>query len=170
MAKKPTLLDLTQVDMEHPLATQEDIRNENLHRYEMEMLTGIVYEDFENQVCAGYQDVSDKAFWVRGHMPGYPIMPGVIICECAAQLASFYAKKLDYLDHGIMALGGLDNVKFRGQVRPGDRLVLIVKLLKGKPNVMMVLQFEAVVNGEVVADGELRGVAIRDVELPNKEK
>ncbi|MDO4628861.1 MAG: 3-hydroxyacyl-ACP dehydratase FabZ family protein [Planctomycetia bacterium] len=172
MAKKPTLLNLTQIDMSRTLATQEDIRKENPHRFEMEMLTGILYEDLENVVCAGYQDVSENAFWVRGHMPGYPIMPGVLICECAAQLASYYAKKMKYLDQGIMAFGGLDNVKFRGQVRPGDRLILVVKLLKGKPNVMMVLQFEAVVNGEVVADGELRGVAIRDavIELPEEEK
>ena len=162
MAKKPTLVDWDSVDLTHVLANQEDIRKENLHRFEMEMLTGIVLEDLENQVCIGYQDVSPDAFWVRGHMPGYPIMPGVLICECAAQLASFYAHKLDYLDRGIMGLGGLDAVKFRGQVRPGDRLYLIVKLIKAKRNAIMVLAFEAVVNGNVVADGEIRGIAIRD--------
>jgi len=162
MAKKPALVDWDSLDLTHILATQEDIRKQNPHRFEMEMLTAIVYEDLENMVCVGYQDVSPDSFWVRGHMPGFPIMPGVLICESAAQLASYYANKLKYLDQGIMALGGLDAVKFRGQVRPGDRLFLIVKLIKAKKNVMMILAFEAVVNGEVVADGEIRGIAIRD--------
>lgn len=162
MAKKPTLVDWDSLDLTHVLATQEDIRKENLHRFEMEMLTGIVLEDLENQVCIGYQDVSPDAFWVRGHMPGYPIMPGVLICECAAQLASFYAHRNDYLDRGILGLGGLDAVKFRGQVRPGDRLYIIVKILKAKRNTIGVWAFEAVVNGNVVADGEIRGIVIRD--------
>lgn len=171
MPKAPALLDLSKIDLNRIIATQEDIRKENPHRFEMEMLTAIFYEDTENAICAGYQDVSEDAFWTRGHMPGYPIMPGVLICESAAQLASYYAKKLSYLDRGIMALGGLDSVKFRGQVRPGDRLILVVKLIKGKPNVMMILQFEAIVNGEVVADGEIRGIAIRDavVKLPENK-
>ena len=162
MAKKPTLVDWDSLDLTHILADKEEIRKQNPHRFEMEMLTAIVHEDYENQLCIGYQDVSPDAFWVRGHMPGYPIMPGVLICESAAQLASFYAHKLDYLDQGIMGFGGLDAVKFRGQVRPGDRLYLVVKLLKAKRNVMMILAFEAIVNGNVVADGEIRGIAIRD--------
>ncbi len=170
MAKKPSLFDVSTLDFSRVLADQAAIRKENMHRFEMEMLTGILYEDFENMLCVGYLDVSPDAFWVRGHMPGYPIMPGVLICESAAQLASYYAKKLDYLDHGIMGFGGLDNVKFRGQVRPGDRMVLIIKLVRGKPNMMIILQFEAVVNGEVVADGEIRGVAIRDVVFETSEE
>ena len=102
MAKKPALVDWDSLDLTHILADKEEIRKQNPHRYEMEMLTAIVYEDYENQLCIGYQDVSPDSFWVRGHMPGYPIMPGVLICESAAQLASFYAHKLDYLDQGIM--------------------------------------------------------------------
>lgn len=166
MGKKPTLLDLSKMDLTHSLASQEDIRKENPHRFEMEMLNGIFHEDFENMICAGYHDVPANPYWGRGHMPGYPIMPGVLICECVAQLASFYARKMNYLDHGIMALGGLDEVKFRGQVRPGDRVISIIKLVKGKPNMMMILQFEVIVNGEVIAEGLLKGVAIRDVILP----
>ncbi len=166
MGKKPSLLDLSKEDIHRVLADLKDIRKENPHRFEMEMLTAIFHEDFENMICAGYYDVPENPYWGRGHMPGYPIMPGVLMCECVAQLASFYARKLNYLDHGIMALGGLDEVKFRGQVRPGDRMISIIKLVRGKPNMMMILQFEVIVNEEVVAEGLLKGVAIRDVELP----
>lgn len=170
MGKKPSLVDYSSVDLTQLIADQEVIRTQNPHRFEMELLTGIVYEDVEESLCVGYLDVAADAFWCRGHMPGYPIMPGVLICESAAQLASYYAHKLEYLDRGIMGFGGLDNVKFRQQVRPGDRMYIAVKLIKGKPNVMMILQFEAVVNGEVVADGEIRGIALRDVVLPGQEK
>ncbi|MDO4569420.1 MAG: 3-hydroxyacyl-ACP dehydratase FabZ family protein [Planctomycetia bacterium] len=167
MAKKPSLLDLSNVDFDNVLLTQEDIRKYNPHRYEMELLTGIVYEDNENSLYVAYQDVTDQAFWYRGHMPGFPLMPGVLICETAAQVASCYATKDNYLTSGVVGLGGLDNVKFRGIVRPGDRLVVIVKICKVRHKMMQIV-FEAVVNGDVIAEGEIKGVAI-PTETPEKK-
>ncbi|MBE6427417.1 MAG: beta-hydroxyacyl-ACP dehydratase [Planctomycetaceae bacterium] len=162
MAKKPSLIDLSAVDLTHLIADQEEVRSKNLQRFEMEMLNGILYEDLENGIGVGFQDVPENPFWARGHMPGYPIMPGVLICESAAQLASYFAGRLKCLNSGFIGFGGMDNVRFRGPVRPGDKLILVVKLLKSKPNVMMILQFEAIVNGEVIADGEIRGVPLHD--------
>ncbi len=161
MAKKPSLIDLSAIDLTHLIADQEEVRSKNPQRFEMEMLNGILYENLETGIGVGFQDIPQEPFWARGHMPGFPIMPGVLICESAAQLASYFAGKLNSLDSGIIGFGGMDNVKFRGLVRPGDKLILVVKLVKLKPNVMMILQFEAIVNGEVVADGEIRGVPIR---------
>lgn len=162
MAKKPSLIDLAAIDLTRLIANQEDVRSKNPQRFEMEMLNGVLYEDFENGIGVGFQDIPQEPFWARGHMPGFPIMPGVLICESAAQLASYFAGKLNSVESGgIIGFGGMDNVRFRGPVRPGDRLILVVKLIKFKPNVMMILQFEAIVNGEVVADGEIRGVPLR---------
>ena len=56
----------------------------------MEQLTAIVHVDPEKHLVAGYKDVGNDEFWVRGHMPGYPLMPGVLMCEAAAQLCSYY--------------------------------------------------------------------------------
>ena len=58
----------------------------------MEQLTAIVFDDVERGICVGYKDISPDEFWVRGHMPGMPLMPGVIMCEAAAQLCSYHVQ------------------------------------------------------------------------------
>jgi 3-hydroxyacyl-[acyl-carrier-protein] dehydratase len=64
---------------------------------------------------------------VRGHMPDYPLMPGVLMCEAAAQLCSYYIMTNGLMQGDFLGFGGMENVRFRGPVRPGDRLVLIGK-------------------------------------------
>src|SRR5712692_6806954 len=81
----PAGLDLSRI-----LVDQEGIRRVNRQRFEMEQLTAIVHIDREQNLIAGYKDVGPDEFWVRGHMPGYPLMPGVMMCEAAAQLCSYY--------------------------------------------------------------------------------
>ena len=90
----------------------------------MEQLTAIVFDDVERGICVGYKDVSPHEFWVRGHMPGMPLMPGVIMCEAAAQLCSYHVQKHNLLGAEMVGFGGLDDVRFRGTVVPGDRLVI----------------------------------------------
>jgi 3-hydroxyacyl-[acyl-carrier-protein] dehydratase len=115
------------IDTSRVLADQEAIRRANPQRFEMEQLTAIVLLDPEKKLIIGYKDVSPDEFWVRGHMPDYPLMPGVLMCEAAAQLSSFYCSRLNLHAGGFMAFGGMEEVRFRGQVRPGDRLVLVAK-------------------------------------------
>jgi 3-hydroxyacyl-[acyl-carrier-protein] dehydratase len=118
----PARLDFNQV-----LAGREEIERVNPQRFEMEQLTAIVYMDQEAHLIAGYKDVTADEFWVRGHMPGYPLMPGVLMCEAAAQLCSYYVVTCGLLTGDFIGFGGMENVRFRGAVRPGDRLVLIGK-------------------------------------------
>jgi 3-hydroxyacyl-[acyl-carrier-protein] dehydratase len=118
----PARLDLTHVE-----ADLEAIRRVNPQRFEMEQLTAIVYTDPEKHIVAGYKDVTADEFWVRGHMPGYPLMPGVLMCEAAAQLCSYYTTSRALMQGDFLGFGGLENVRFRSPVRPGDRLVLIGK-------------------------------------------
>jgi 3-hydroxyacyl-[acyl-carrier-protein] dehydratase len=115
------------IDLENVVANQEEIRAVNPQRFEMEHLTAIVYIDRENHLIVGYKDVRPDEFWVRGHMPGYPLLPGVLMCEAAAQLCSYYTTKQGLLQGDFIGFGGLENVRFRGTVRPGDRLVLVGK-------------------------------------------
>ena len=61
-------------------------------------------------------------------MPDYPLLPGVLMCEAAAQLCRYYIMQHSGLLQGdFIGFGGLENVRFRGPVRPGDRLVLVAK-------------------------------------------
>ena len=76
MAVKDLIYDPAQLDFEHIVADLEEIRSYNPQRYEMEQITAIVVDDFEAGICIGYKDITDQEFWVRGHMPGMPLMPG----------------------------------------------------------------------------------------------
>ena len=126
----PLILDPSALDLTQVVADQEAIRRVNPQRYEMEQLTAIVLLDREQEVVAGYKDVRPDEFWVRGHLPDYPLLPGVLICEAAAQLCSYYCKKLGVLQGDFIGFGGMENVRFRSPVKPGDRLVLIGKAVK----------------------------------------
>ncbi len=123
--------DPSRLDLGHVVADEEAIRAVLPQRFEMEQLTAIVYVDTERQIIAGYKDVRPDEFWVRGHMPGMPLLPGVLMCEAAAQLSSYYIFKYSGLvNEGFIGFGGLENVRFRAPVRVGDRLVLVGKAVK----------------------------------------
>ncbi len=116
--------------LDRVLADQEAIRKINPQRFEMEQLTAIVHVDPVQGLIAGFRDVGNEEFWVRGHMPGYPLFPGVLQCEAAAQLCAYYDATQRPLHGDFIGFGGMENVRFRHPVRPGDRLVLIAKSLK----------------------------------------
>jgi 3-hydroxyacyl-[acyl-carrier-protein] dehydratase len=126
----PLNMDPGSLDFNRVVADQAAIRRVNPQRFEMEQLTAIIYLDMEKGLAAGYRDVGHDEFWVRGHMPDYPIMPGVMQCEAAAQLCSYYIAMSNLGSGDFVGFGGMENVRFRGQVRPGDRLVLVLKALK----------------------------------------
>ena len=86
------------------IADIESIRKCNPQRFEIEQLTAVVFEDFEQRTIVGYVDTSLEDFWVRGHMPGMPLMPGVLMCEAAAQLASYFVQKNDILGCEMVGL------------------------------------------------------------------
>jgi 3-hydroxyacyl-[acyl-carrier-protein] dehydratase len=160
VSSKDLIVDFSEFDLNRILAAQEDIRRYNLQRFEMEQLTAVVFEDLATGRCVGYKDVTDHEFWVRGHMPGYALMPGVIMCEAAAQLASYFAQKNDMLGAKVVGFGGMEGVRFRDQIRPGQRLVLAVKLLKLRRGAMMVCRFQGFVNQTLVVEGQIKGIPL----------
>ena len=93
-----TLYEFGTFDESRPIFTLNEIRKTNPQRFEMEQLTAIVYVDRVEHGIIGYKDITANEFWVRGHMPEYPLMPGVILCECAAQLAGFEARSTSVID------------------------------------------------------------------------
>jgi len=160
VSKKELIADLSKVDFDHVIADIEEIRKFNPQRFEMEHLTAIVYEDSVNHLCVGYKDLQADEFWVRGHMPGMPLMPGVIMLEAAAQLCSYYTQKHDLLGSEMIGFGGLDDVRFRDPVLPGSRLVLICKLEKVRRGRIIVSRFQGLVGDSIVVEGILKGIAI----------
>ncbi|TWU01488.1 3-hydroxyacyl-ACP dehydratase FabZ family protein [Neorhodopirellula pilleata] len=160
MAKSEFIIDPSLLDFDNPIADIEAIRKFNPQRHEMEQLTAILCEDLQQNACAAYKEVTEHEFWVRGHMPGMPLMPGVVMLEAVAQLSSYYTQKHDLLGAAMVGFGGVDEVRFRGVVVPGDKLVLMVRLDKARRGRMIVASFQGIVGNNLVLEGCLRGIPI----------
>ena len=120
----PHSFDPTTLDLTLRVADLDAIRAANPHRFEMELLTAITHLDPARKFIAGFKDLRADEFWVRGHMPGFPLMPGVLMCEAAAQLSAYYGATQGITQGRMMGLGAIESAKFRRMVRPGERLVL----------------------------------------------
>jgi 3-hydroxyacyl-[acyl-carrier-protein] dehydratase len=160
VAGKEALYDISQIDFDRHVAGIDEIRRHNPQRFEMEQLSAIVVEDVEQMICVGYKDLTRDEFWVRGHMPGLPLMPGVVMLEAAAQICSYFTQKYDLLGAEMVGFGGLDEVRFRDPVIPGERLVLMCQLVKVRRNRLIVSRFQGWVGEALVVEGELKGIPI----------
>ena len=153
------LLDPAAIDTTRVLVDQAGIRLGNPQRFEMEQLTAIVHIDRDQNLIIGYKDVREDEFWVRGHMPDYPLMPGVLICEAAAQLCSYYSHHVHLVSDGFIGFGGMEDVRFRGQVRPGDRLIMCAKAVRMHRR-QTIFETQGFVDGNLVYHGKIIGVPL----------
>jgi len=158
VVRKPLIVEFSEFDENKVIADIEEIHRYNMQRFEMEQLTAICYEDNERHICVGYKDITDEEFWVRGHMPGMPLMPGVIMCEAAAQLGSYYTGR-EKLLNGVVGFGGLEEVRFRGVVRPGDRFLIMARMLKLR-RMLVTCQFQGFVRQNMVCEGIIMGAQL----------
>jgi 3-hydroxyacyl-[acyl-carrier-protein] dehydratase len=103
----------------------------------------------------GIKNVTINEPFFQGHFPGHPIMPGVLIVEAMAQAGGLLAYTLLPQTQGqAVYFMGMDKVKFRRPVRPGDQLVLKIKLLRQRGPIFK-MKGEAFVDEQLVAEGEL---------------
>lgn len=151
------MFDVSKVDDGRVVYNREQILDVNPQRFEMQQLTAIVHVDKEQNLIVGYKDVKDDEFWVRGHMPGFPLMPGVLICEAGAQLIGFFSKMFLVEVGSFIVFAGMENVRFRGQVKPGDRLWLVGKAIKVNRR-QITTEVQGFVDGKMVFEGTLIGM------------
>ncbi|OYD15798.1 hypothetical protein CH330_04630 [candidate division WOR-3 bacterium JGI_Cruoil_03_51_56] len=114
----------------------------------------------ENRIEA-YRDIRPDEFYFKGHFPGYPVLPGVLMVEAIAQTGTLLVlSKQGNRENKKTLFAGIDKVRFRHQVRPGERLLLSATLLGAKTGIYK-LQGWAHVGEELACEAIVMG-ALRD--------
>ena len=123
------------------------------HRYPFVLLDRIL--EVGPQEIVGLKNVTINEPFFQGHFPGHPIMPAVLIIEAMAQAGGLLAFNLAPETSGNnVYFMGVDKARFRKPVRPGDQLILKIKLIKQRGPIFK-MRGEAFVDGQLVAEGEL---------------
>jgi len=156
----PLLFDLSKIDLSaKPVFDRQAISRVNPQQYEMQQLDGVLWFDKDNMLVLGYKDVTDREFWIRGHIPGRPLMPGVIMVESAAQLLSFFVKQI-MGEQGFIGFTSIESAKFRSTVVPGERLLLLGKITRFKPGRRYDAYIQGLVGDKMVFDTEVSGMGV----------
>jgi len=159
MASAP-IIDVNTLNLSQVIYGKEDILKCNPQRYEFEQLDSILTMNLETGIAAGCKVQKPDEFWIRGHIPGNPLMPGVLMIEMAAQVCSiFFHKKFGNESKKFFAFGGVDKIKFRGFVRPGDTLIMVIRAINLRSR-YAVYESQGFANGKMVFEGEITGVII----------
>ena len=120
----------------------------------MLLVDRIIAYDEEQKTCQGLKNVTINEPFFQGHYPGDPIMPGVLIIECMAQVGAAMLLRTPEMAGKLPLIGNIDNVKFRRIVRPGDQLLIDVQLLWVKGDIGK-MKSVATVEGQVAAQMEM---------------
>lgn len=113
-----------------------------------------VEEYIPGQSCTAYKFVNEDEYYFKGHFPGNPIMPGVLIVESLAQTGAVAILSMEENKGKNALFGGIDNLRFKKQVVPGDKLKLEVEIIK-KKGPIGIGKAIATVDDKIVAKGEL---------------
>ncbi|HEY9603962.1 MAG TPA: 3-hydroxyacyl-ACP dehydratase FabZ [Allocoleopsis sp.] len=132
----------------------EEIHKLLPHRYPFALVDRVT-EYVPGKYAVGIKNVTFNEPYFQGHFPGRPMMPGVMIVEAMAQVGGIVLIQLPDVEGGLFVFAGIDKVRFRRPVVPGDRLVMTVELLSIKRRRFGKMQARAVVDGQRVAEGEL---------------
>jgi len=154
----PLLVDLSQIDLNRVIITREEIYRLLPHRYEFMQLDGVIHLNTEAGTMVTYRNVREDEWWVRGHIPGRPIFPGVLMIETAAQMAAYYTKAV-LKDDRFWGFGGVDKVKFRDAVIPPCRLIMAGKSLEVRSR-RSVCAVQGLVDNKLVFEAQITGMPV----------
>jgi beta-hydroxyacyl-ACP dehydratase FabZ len=138
--------------VEHKILGISDIMAIIPHRYPILLIDKAVITEPEKKIT-GYKSVSGNEPFFQGHFPGWPIMPGVLIVEAMAQSACVLLLIKPELRNKLAFFMGIDGVKFRKPVVPGDQLEMRVEILRSGGRIGKA-RGEAFVNNEKTTEAE----------------
>lgn len=156
----PAVLDLVNLDPANLVHTRDEIYARLPQDHEFRQLDGILHLDLEAGTIAAFRDVRADEWWCRGHLPGRPIFPGILMMESAAQLSAFLRTALSPDDVGFMGFGGVDAAKFRLAITPPAQIILTGRVIEQRSR-RFVVDTQAYVGGTLAFEGRITGMPVR---------
>lgn len=132
----------------------EEVHSLLPHRYPFALVDRII-DYIPEQKAVGLKNVTFNEPHFQGHIPGRPLMPGVLIVEAMAQVGGIILTQLPGLEGSFFAFAGIDKIRFRRPVVPGDQLIMTVELLSLKRRRVAKMHGRAEVEGQLAAEGEM---------------
>ena len=143
-----------QLSSESNQLSSEEILGLLPHRFPFALIDRVI-EHVPGKKAVALKNVTINEPQFQGHFPDRPLMPGVLIVESMAQVGGIIVTKMPDLPKGLFVFAGINNVKFRKPVVPGDQLVITCELLSIKRKRFGKVKGEAHVEGKLVCSGEL---------------
>jgi 3-hydroxyacyl-[acyl-carrier-protein] dehydratase len=143
--------------------TQAEVMRRNPQRHEFLQVEAILHCDLQENLIVAHRRVRADEFWIRGHLPGRPLLPGVMMCETLAQVASIHAHlELKLQEKVFMGFGALDKVRFREAVAPPCDLWVAGRILKASASRPYFCWGGQLLreDGSIVAEAEIVGVGM----------
>ncbi len=159
MAAQP-LFDLSRIDLSGVAIAPEEVAMINPQCGHMRQLDYVIWLSPDCTEGLGVKQVRADEFWVPGHIPGRPLLPGVLMIEAAAQLCGILHRYTNLSeDAKFLGFTRCDAVAFRGQVVPGNTLYLLARELS-RSRRKFVSATQAMVDGRLVFEATISGMAI----------
>lgn len=152
------LFDLSEIDLETTIADEVELERTNPQKGAMRQLDRVIWWDESKTMGVGLKFVRDDEFWVPGHIPGRPLLPGVLQIEAAAQLCCFVHRNR-WPDAPFLGFTRIKNWSFRAPIIPGNTLMILSKEVKSNQR-RFICDLQGFVGEKLVFDGCITGMTI----------
>lgn len=152
------LIDLAAIDLSEVCLSKTEIYERLPHRHEFQLLDGFIRADKALRHAVAFADIDEDAWWVRGHVEGRPLLPGVLMLEMAAQ-ASAILSGIVTGSNRFLGFGAVDRCKFRDSITPPARLYILVLDVEDRPR-RVVSETQGVCGEKLVFEAHITGMAM----------
>ena len=152
------LFDISGIDRSGVAVSADQVAQINPQRGDMRQLDHVIWTSDTLSEALGVKKIRDDEFWVPYHIPGRPLMPGVLMIEAGAQLCSVQFK-CRTKEPRFLGFSRCDDVSFRGQVVPGDTLYLLAKEVDFRARRFIAI-CQGMVDDKIVFEAKITGMVI----------